>query len=115
MFLIRHRCPSSEARAPIILCKQFLVFLRYTQLPGKINDRILTESYFSFYFFLVSSNQNKIYVGYTYDYVTGGRIFICETNFRIDLSTLLDYTITVENDDFISNQTAISIVQIIIS
>lgn len=36
-------------------------------------------------------------------------------SFRIDLSTLLDYTITVENDDFISNQTAISIVQIIIS
>lgn len=116
MFLIRHRCPSSEARAPIILCKQFLVFLRYTQLPEKINDRILTESYFSFYFFLVASNQNKIYVGYTYDY--GHRrtyIYMWNDNFRIDLSTLLDYTITVENDDFISNQTAISIVQIIIS
>lgn len=43
-------------------------------------------------------------------------IFIRETN-RLEYiyQSLLDYTVTVENDDFISNQAAISIVQIIIS
>lgn len=44
-------------------------------------------------------------------------IYTWNESFRIDLSVAirLDYTITVENDDFISNQAAISIVQIIIS
>lgn len=117
MFLIRHRCLYSEPCAPVILCKQFLVFLRCTQLPEQISvfdDRILTETYFFFFFplYFVSSNQNKIY-----DY--GHRrmyIFIRETN-RLEYiyQSLLDYTVTVENDDFISNQAAISIVQIIIS
>lgn len=66
MFLIRHRCLYSEPRAPVILCKQFLVFLRCTQLPEQINvfdDRILTETYFFFFFPLfcfVQSKQNIV-------------------------------------------------------